>query len=428
MPDLSANTQAILLLTAPLIAGRVKPSADPLSAGEYRRFARRLRELGREPAALLSSRAGALLTECGLDLDLGRLERLLGRGFLLSQVLERWRTRAIWVMSRADADYPRRFKRRLGDHAPPILYGCGDAAILETGGLAVVGSRRVNDALVEYTEAVGRLAAGARSTVVSGGARGVDQAAMRGALEEGGRVVGVMADSLEKAVMRREYREALMGGRLVLVCPYDPAARFQVGHAMQRNKLIYALAGAALAVSSDYQKGGTWAGAVEQLDKLRFVPVYVRANGEAGRGLDALRERGAMPWPEPRAPEDLRRIVDESVDASRDGAMERPTPESEERRDAVTHDSLAEVSPAAWPQGAEDSTPADLLLAKVRELIEGMDMPTTEVEVADRLGVSRKQAGDWLRRLVGMGVAERLSRPVRYRVLVAELPLFDSRT
>ena len=54
---------------------------------------------------------------------------------------------------------------------------------------------------------------------------------------------------------------------------------------MQRNKLIYALASAALAVNSDYQKGGTWAGAVEQLDKLKFVPVYVRANGETGRGL-----------------------------------------------------------------------------------------------------------------------------------------------
>ena len=43
--ELSSNAQAILLLTAPLIAGRGKPSAAPLSAGEYRRLARRLREL-----------------------------------------------------------------------------------------------------------------------------------------------------------------------------------------------------------------------------------------------------------------------------------------------------------------------------------------------------------------------------------------------
>lgn len=135
------------------------------------------------------------------------------------------------------------------DGAPPVLYGCGDASILNTGGLAVVGSRHVNETLIAYTEDVGRLTAASRHAVISGGARGIDQAAMGGALAAGGNVVGVMADGLEKAAVRREYREALMGGRLALICPYDPAARFHVGHAMQRNKLIYALADAALVVT-----------------------------------------------------------------------------------------------------------------------------------------------------------------------------------
>ena len=48
--ELSANAQAILLLTAPLLAGRQRSSAKPLGAGEYRRLARQLREMHREPA------------------------------------------------------------------------------------------------------------------------------------------------------------------------------------------------------------------------------------------------------------------------------------------------------------------------------------------------------------------------------------------
>ena len=44
----------------------------------------------------------------------------------------------------------------------------------------------------------------------------------------------------------------------------------------------------------DYKKGGTWTGAIEQLDKLRLVPIYVRSDGDGGKGLDALRERGAL--------------------------------------------------------------------------------------------------------------------------------------
>ena len=312
--ELSSNTQAILLLTAPLIAGRGKPAVKPLAAGEYRRLARRLREQQRQPADLLDPGAREIVSGCRVELDSERLAQLLGRGFLLAQAVERWRTRAIWVLSRADADYPRRLKQRLGEDAPPVLYGCGDAAIPGTGGLAVVGSRNVHEALIQYTEDVGRLAASAGRSLVSGGARGVDRAAMRGALDAGGRVAGILADGLEKAAMLREHREALMERRLVLISPYDPAARFQVGHAMQRNKLIYALSDAALVVNSDYGEGGTWAGAVEQLGKLKLVPIHVRANGEVGKGLQGLLERGAKPWPEPETPEALEEILDAAAD------------------------------------------------------------------------------------------------------------------
>ena len=469
---LSSNAQAILLLTAPLIAGRGKPSVDPLTAGEYRRFARRLRELQREPADLLDPGAHTLLQEYRFDSDPERIERLLGRGFLLSQAVERWQTRAIWVVSRADAAYPQRLKKRLGEDAPPILYGCGGAALLDGGGLAVVGSRNVNDTLVEYTEEVGRLTAVARRVVISGGARGIDQAAMRGALEAGGNVVGILADGLEKAVVRREHREALMDGRLVLVCPYDPAARFQVWNAMQRNKLIYASADAALVVSSDYGKGGTWTGASEQLDKLKFVPVYVRADGDVGKGLDELRKRGAKPWPNPEDAGDLEAIL-EPPRLTEYGLPEQRTLSSAIRDDpgALGSDRQTEALRTATtpdPLVAAHSAPADELFAKVKDLLDRMDEPQTDAQVAGELQVTKKQAEVWLKRfadeklrelfestgtprtvaeiveelrfperqirgclkrLLDEGVVEKSprSRPVRYRSTASIGPLFDQK-
>ena len=297
---LSPNAQAILLLTAPLIVGHGTPLPDLLSPGEYKRLARQLRDVQCQPADLLSPAAAELLRACQPVIEAGRLLRLLGRGFLLSQAVERWRARAIWVVSRADPDYPRRLKARLREGAPAVLYGCGDIGLLETGGLAVVGSRHVDDGSIEYAMDVGRLAARAGRTLVSGGAKGIDQAAVRGALEAGGKASGVLADSLEKTAMNREQRNPLIDGRLVLISPYDPGAGFNVGNAMRRNKLIYALADASLVVSSDFNKGGTWAGATEQLDKLRLVPVYVRSPSDSSQGLDALRKKGAIPWPNPR--------------------------------------------------------------------------------------------------------------------------------
>jgi len=150
--------------------------------------------------------------------------------------------------------------------------------------------------------------AAADLAVISGGARGVDRAAMNGALESGGVVAGVLAGDLERAVVHREHRDLLVDGRLVLVSPYDPSARFNVGHAMQRNKTIYALADAALIVDATVDSGGTWAGAVEQLRKYP-TPVYVRSTGAPSAGLDALRERGAMPWPNPADGDELSVIL-----------------------------------------------------------------------------------------------------------------------
>jgi DNA processing protein len=297
--DLSQNTQAVLLLTAPLVAGRGKARSDLLTPGEYKKLARHLLAIEAQPADLLAADAGRLLADCQGVIDPARLEPLLGRGLLLSQAVEHWRARAIWVVGRADAGYPQRLKTRLKGDSPPLIYGCGERETLDRGGLAVVGSRHVDEVLLAYTAEVGGLVARAGRVLISGGARGVDQAAMRGCLEAGGQVGGVLADGLERAALQREHRDPLLAGRLVLISPYDPGAGFNVGHAMQRNKVIYALADAALVVNADRGRGGTWAGATEQLDQRRLVPVYVRSTGDVGEGLVALRERGALPWPNP---------------------------------------------------------------------------------------------------------------------------------
>ncbi len=463
---LSPNTQAILLLTAPLIAGRGTSSSDLLSPGEYKRLARHLREIQRQPADLVSPSAADLLRACQPVFDEARLQRLLGRGFLLSQVIERWQARAIWVVSRADAEYPRRLKVRLREDAPAVIYGCGDIALLESGGLAVVGSRHVDDPLIGYTMEVGRLAARSGRTLVSGGAKGIDQAAMRGALEAGGKVSGVLADSLEKTTMNREHRNLLLDGQLVLISPYDPSAGFNVGHAMQRNKLIYALADASLIVSSDLNKGGTWTGAVEQLDKLKFAPVYVRSTGDSSPGLDALRSKGALPWPNPPDADAFEAVFEVAAPTpplspqtgfalfSEDGAsgvastspslpettqaIEAPNEPVPPRAAAPINEPVEltpapspsvalepEVPPkAARPIATAPSTPADTLFAAVRSVIQLLlKSPMKDAEVAAALDVSTAQAKAWLQRLVDDGVIEKQKKPAGY--IVKQSNLFE---
>lgn len=465
-PTLSPNTQAILLVTAPLMAGRGNSSSDLLSPGEYKHLARHLREIQRQPADLLSPSAADLIHECQAVVEKARLQRLLGRGFLLSQVVERWRSRAIWVVSRADANYPRRLKAQLREDAPAVLYGCGDTSLLELGGLAIVGSRDVSDTLIAYTKSVGRLAAIAGKTVVSGGARGIDQAAMLGALEQSGKVIGVLADSLEKGAMNRENRKVLINGQLVLISSYDPSAGFNVGNAMRRNRLIYALADASLVINSDFNKGGTWAGAAEQLDKLHMVPVYVRSNGETSAGLEALREKGAVPWPDPEDVDAFKEVfnaatlgaaragpsplsIDPPAESVSEGASEirseaQSIPETAiglppsvsivQEAPSLAEPSYTHILPLAGElEGGPESRkalvqapngPAEALSAAAREAFRQLLIaPMKDIEVAAALNISTAQAKIWLQRFVEEGVLEKRKKPNVY--IARQFRLFD---
>ena len=406
---ISPNAQAILLLTAPLIIGRTSEGGEsPLSAGEYGRLAVELHAMSRKPADLLSAEADEIVAAVatGARVEQTRLGRLLGRGFQLSQAVERWHARAIWIVSRADALYPRRLKSRLRELAPPVLYGIGHAPLLEGGGLAIVGSRDADEELLRYTEDAARLAAEAGETVVSGGARGIDQTAMRAALDAGGRVSGVLADSLERAALARENRSFLMEERLALVSPFDPGAGFNVGHAMQRNKLVYALADTALVVSSDHNKGGTWTGAVEQLEKLHYVCVYVRFSGRTTEGIKALVKKGAVPWPEPRDLHGLKAALQ-----AKPSGTNPPSQAGLPFAGPSSTDKGGIAQRATQPNGQNDLR--DELFAKARALLlQLLERPMSVDEVSRHLEVNKEQVTQWMERLVADGVLVRATPTV----------------
>ena len=391
--ELSPNAQAILLLTAPLLAGKTKHSMKPLSLTEYNKLAWHLRETGQQPQDLFDPGALREVNESWPKLDFERVHRLLGRGFLLAHAVERWRARGIWVVTRVEEDFPRRLKKQMREKTPPVLYGCGNRALIEGGGLAVVGSRHVNDDLIRYTEGVGSLAAEADLGIVSGGAHGIDQAAMRGALTSGGRALGVLSNSLERAALNRNNRAPLMEGRLVLVSPYDPAVRFQVWNAMDRNKLIYALADAALVMNSDHGKGGTWAGATEQLDRLHFAPVYVRSTKPQSPGLEALQQKGASPWPDPQTPAEMRDIVssDGSPDLKPSGLVQldlfRSREVGEMRQPVVRESAVGEGKDPAkrTPALLEGLAPETVTAGK--RLLPVMTGKMTRKEICNALGL-----------------------------------------
>ena len=180
----------------------------------------------------------------------------------------------------------------LADRLARLLYAVGDPALLTGELLGIVGSRNVTDAVAGVARAAAAGAVDAGLGVASGAAKGVDRSAMSTALEAGGTVVGVLADSLARMTRDVEVRRAVADGRLCLCTPYKPTAGFSVANAMGRNKLIYALSRATLVVAADAEQGGTWAGAAEAL-RRSTAPVIVWTGAGAGTGNALLVGRGA---------------------------------------------------------------------------------------------------------------------------------------
>jgi len=272
--NLSPAAQATLLLTS-YFNKASSEDARPLTNIEWGRFALWLKQKSTTPADLLVADPKPLLGDW-LDsrVSVERILRLLNRGHSLALAVEKWQRAGLWIVTRSDPEYPKRLKLRLKTDSPPVLFGCGNKALLHVNGLAVIGSRDASESDLSFAVQVGAKAAAEGIAIVSGGARGVDEAAMLGAMNNGGVVVGVMADSLLKAATSAKWRKGLMVGNTILVSPFYPEAGFNAGNAMARNKYIYCLADSALVIHAG-KKGGTLSGAEENLKK-NWVPLWVK--------------------------------------------------------------------------------------------------------------------------------------------------------
>lgn len=287
--ELLSDDGRVVLALCSQLGLKGKPKAFTLK--EWNKLEERIQKSEwKRPSALAGQKPSDIAAALGISPgESERVARLLKRDGQLEDELEKLYERGLWAVTRADPGYPDKLRQSLKDKAPPVLFGAGRIALLEKGGVAVVGSRNLDPAGQAFAEEIGRRCAAAQLPVVSGGARGTDRVAVNAALEEGGIAFGVLADSLERTVRKRDLQE-----RLVLLTPYSPTAGFSVGAAMGRNKVIYGLADYAVVVSSDLDKGGTWAGADETL-KLGWCPVFARAGEGVPAGNRELLERGARP-------------------------------------------------------------------------------------------------------------------------------------
>lgn len=253
----------------------------PLSLGEWNKFVDVLVENKLEPSIAYKDEV-INLKNVGYDDDfIERIKSLTGRGAKVAFELEEYEKKGINVITFLDKNYPKLLRRELKNKRPPVLFYAGDISLSNKVGIGIVGARNVTGDGVQFTTDIVKKAVDENIVIYSGGAKGVDVTAQTVALNEGGAVVAYIADSLTTKIKKKDITQYVAEGRLLLVSDLKPDVGFSVGRAMNRNKFIYASAMGTFVVESDYNKGGTWTGAMEAI-KNNWGKVFVFDNSFEG--------------------------------------------------------------------------------------------------------------------------------------------------
>ena len=406
----SGNSDAVLLLTAHL-SGSDDSGAKPLTTEEWWAFENWLKERNATLEYLLENVDEVLGGRSDPRGTTERIKRLLDRGSALGLAKDRWAQAGLWWLTSADDDYPALLKKRLGQASPAVLYGCGCRTLLcsvSYRGIAVVGSRDASENDLSWTQAFGGVVAEAGYSVVSGGARGIDQAAMFGALDKGGTVVGILADSLLRASSSKMYRSHLRSQDLVLISPFNPEAGFTVGRAMQRNKYIYCLSDRALVVHSGI-KGGTWEGAIENMKK-QWVPIWVRRDSDGSGNAALLSVHHAQGPPQ----EVIQQISDQPA-ASSEQIEDNSLYAATEVEAAPSRTRNVSEQPEHTRPQEQNSDLYGHFIQALRERLANGSIKKSELE--KHYDLKKSQFDTWMKRAIEEKVVIKKLRPVRFELL-----------
>lgn len=198
----------------------------------------------------------------------------------ISRTVTRNRERTVAI---DDPEYPE-LLRQIPD-PPSALYCEGNRALLSRDSIAIVGSRRSSRYGLAVAEKLGRELSSLGITVVSGLARGIDQAAHRGALAEEGSTIAVLGTGIDVDYPRgsRTLRERIVSQGLMLT-ELPPGSPPRPSSFPVRNRIISGLSLGVVIVEATDRSGSliTARLAAEQNREVFAVPGSVFYAGSTG--------------------------------------------------------------------------------------------------------------------------------------------------
>ncbi|HOX45216.1 MAG TPA: DNA-processing protein DprA [Myxococcota bacterium] len=161
--------------------------------------------------------------------------------------------------------------------------------------VAVVGARRADAYGLQAAAELGAGLARAGVPVVSGGAAGVDTAALEACLQAGGRPVAVLGTGVDVAYPTgNQALFARLAAEGALLSEYPPGSQGLRHHFPERNRLVAALAAAVVVVRAAPRSGSLITARLARAQGRPVLAVPGPAGEELSAGCHALLRQGAQ--------------------------------------------------------------------------------------------------------------------------------------
>jgi DNA processing protein len=199
------------------------------------------------------------------------------------------------IITQEDSRYPAALKNT--DAPPAVLYVRGEILPTDAVALGVVGSRRCTHYGLEQAGRFGELLGRAGLTVISGGARGIDTAAHRGALAAGGRTLVVMGCGLCEHFPREntELFEAIIADkRGALISELPMRTSVLAGNFPTRNRIISGMSLGVLVVEAARKSGSLSTANAAARQNREVFAVPGRVDNPFSQGTNHLIRNGAI--------------------------------------------------------------------------------------------------------------------------------------
>lgn len=192
-----------------------------------------------------------------------------------------------------DTRYPKILKNI--KNPPKQLYLEGNIKLLNTHGIAIIGSRKCSENGSKMAKKFAQELVSQNITIISGMANGIDTYAHMGALENRGNTIAVLGCGFNNIYPQEneKFYKQIINNNGLIVSEYPPETKASSEKFIERNRIVSGLSIGILVIEAKHRSGTSVTAKIAKSQNRKVFTIPHDLNDKCGIGTNRLIKKGA---------------------------------------------------------------------------------------------------------------------------------------